>query len=176
MRSLDIISRGIQTDFFILRMINYPDCQLLFMNIDNIHTMRESFKQMVDLCHRQKDYRWFSSVEGIKFLSETQSWLAHTRLLLSIIISLLSSHIKLSLSLVLRAAIKIARLIDKKKSSVLVHCSDGWDRTTQIVALTQLILDPYYRTIEGFEILIEKEWLAFGTCLKFLRDDIRTVV
>lgn len=66
-------------------------------------------------------------------------------------------------SLVLQAAVKIARLIDKKKSSVLVHCSDGWDRTTQLVALTQLVLDPYYRTIEGFEVLIEKEWLAFGT-------------
>lgn len=65
-------------------------------------------------------------------------------------------------SLVLQAAAKIARLIDKKKSSVLVHCSDGWDRTTQLVALAQVILDPYYRTIEGFEVLIEKEWLAFG--------------
>jgi len=44
----------------------------------------------------------------------------------------------------------------------LVHCSDGWDRTSQIVALTEFMLDPYYRTIYGFGILIQKEWLAFG--------------
>ena len=46
--------------------------------------------------------------------------------------------------------------------SILVHCSDGWDRTPQITALAQLLLDPYYRTIRGFRTLAEKEWLEFG--------------
>ena len=38
--------------------------------------------------------------------------------------------------------------IHKEQRPVVVHCSDGWDRTTQIVALAELMLDPYYRTIE----------------------------
>ena len=38
--------------------------------------------------------------------------------------------------------------VDKEQRPVVVHCSDGWDRTTQIVALAELVLDPYYRTIE----------------------------
>lgn len=46
--------------------------------------------------------------------------------------------------------------------SVMVHCSDGWDRTAQTCSLASILLDPYYRTIDGFEALIEKEWLAFG--------------
>jgi hypothetical protein len=45
---------------------------------------------------------------------------------------------------------------------VLVHCSDGWDRTPQVTSLVMLLEDVYYRTFEGFAVLIEQEWLAMG--------------
>lgn len=44
----------------------------------------------------------------------------------------------------------------------MVHCSDGWDRTSQVCAITELIIDPYYRTIHGFFVLIEKDWVHYG--------------
>ncbi len=47
---------------------------------------------------------------------------------------------------------RVAEVVEKHKSSVLVHCSDGWDRTAQLTALAMLMLDPHYRTIRGLEV------------------------
>lgn len=55
----------------------------------------------------------------------------------------------------------IANAVDKG-TSVVVHCSDGWDRTAQVCSLAAVMLDPYFRTIKGYQALIEKDWLAFG--------------
>ncbi|MES1912492.1 MAG: hypothetical protein MHM6MM_004759 [Cercozoa sp. M6MM] len=65
------------------------------------------------------------------------------------------------LETVLDASYKVAELLHKGES-VLVHCSDGWDRTAQMCALTQLVLDNYSRTLRGFLTLIEKDWVQFG--------------
>lgn len=40
-------------------------------------------------------------------------------------------------------------------ASVLVHCSDGWDRTAQVCSLGALLMDPYYRTVKGFMVPIQ---------------------
>lgn len=52
------------------------------------------------------------------------------------------------LSGLLAASVTVIHAIEKKGRPVLVHCSDGWDRTPQIVATATLCLDPFYRTVE----------------------------
>lgn len=64
-------------------------------------------------------------------------------------------------STLLKGAVRVARVM-ASGTSVFVHCSDGWDRTAQLTSLSQMMLDPYYRTLGGFAVLIEKEWCSFG--------------
>lgn len=115
----------------------YSNMDFGFLDIGNIHVMRESLKKLQDICYPDvDDQRWFSNLEQTHWLD----------------------HIKA----VLAGAVKVAEVIEKHRSSVLVHCTDGWDRTAQLTALSMLMLDPYYRTIRGFEVLVEKEWISFG--------------
>ncbi|XP_062519852.1 myotubularin-related protein 2-like isoform X2 [Corticium candelabrum] len=117
--------------------IRYRNCRLLHLDIGNIHAMRESIDKLRSaVCERTTELRWLSTLE------DTQ-WLKH-------------------IATILTGATTVARYVAEKGAGVLVHCSDGWDRTSQLTSLSQLMLDSYYRTFEGFKVLVEKEWLSFG--------------
>ena len=64
--------------------------------------------------------------------------------------------------LILSASWQTAFHVHYNRLPILLHCSHGWDRTSQVSALAQLLLDPHYRTREGFSALVEKDFLSFG--------------
>ena len=114
----------------------YYDCDIEYLNLPNIHHIRKSFHALTSLLHSLDTNSWLSSLDGTKWLS--------------------------NLSSLLKAAVNVTHLIHVAQRPVLVHCSDGWDRTSQIVALSELLLDPFYRTIPGFRVVVEREFLSYG--------------
>lgn len=110
----------------------YPSAEIQFMSLGNIHAIRKSFHALRQLCASPPDIaNWFSILE------RTQ-WLQHMSILLS-------------------ASVDVCRALERNNQPVLVHCSDGWDRTPQICATAQLCLDPYYRTVEVSAGLLKLE-------------------
>ena len=120
-------------------MDNYRFATKIYLGIDNIHVMRDSLKKVIDTL-KESDVTPLPPNREVLMKS---NWLKHIRGLLD-------------------GAGIIARQVGLQHSHVLIHCSDGWDRTSQLSALSQLCLDPFYRTIEGFMVLVEKDWLSFG--------------
>ncbi|XP_028840682.1 phosphatidylinositol-3,5-bisphosphate 3-phosphatase MTMR2 isoform X3 [Denticeps clupeoides] len=115
----------------------YQNAELVFLDIHNIHVMRESLRKLKEVVYPNiEESHWLSNLESTH-------WLEHIKVILA-------------------GALRIADKVESGKTSVVVHCSDGWDRTAQLTSLAMLMLDSHYRTIRGFEVLVEKEWVSFG--------------
>lgn len=114
----------------------YTSAKFHFFAIENIHVMRASLNKLLDVCDVK-----LSTSQSLSNI-ESSHWLKHVKSLLE-------------------TSDFIAKSV-RDGVSVIVHCSDGWDRTAQACSLSSIQLDPYYRTIEGFQALIFKEWLSFG--------------
>ena len=154
---------------------NYVGCQLEFLGMHNIHAIRDAYRRVVaagsgaegaccrattpavplplPACvrppsppHRKlvaaslnpapSDVNWAATIADC-------GWAYHVRTMVT-------------------GAVFVAEAMHRRGQSVLVHCSDGWDRTAQICSLVQVLLDPFFRTTRGLCVLVAKEWCAFG--------------
>jgi myotubularin-related protein 3/4 len=113
----------------------YANSEIDFMSLPNIHNVRYSFSQLRNVIHSPDDTNYFQN------LNATQ-WFQY-------------------LGSLLKTAIRCIEAVYAGKT-VLIHCSDGWDRTAQIISLCKVMADPYYRTFEGFKYLVQREWIDFG--------------
>ncbi|XP_073041871.1 phosphatidylinositol-3-phosphatase myotubularin-1-like isoform X4 [Primulina eburnea] len=140
---------------------NYFQSEIVFFGIDNIHAMRESLARLRDYV----DTHGSNSSDGMSSFLRHGGWTwggGNLSSMSASVSTLGDSGWLIHVQSVLAGSAWIAARVALESATVLVHCSDGWDRTTQLVSLASLLLDPYYRTIKGFQALVEKDWLAFG--------------
>ncbi|MEE6508870.1 hypothetical protein FKM82_023313 [Ascaphus truei] len=117
---------------------NYSNIRFQFIGIENIHVMRSSLQKLLEVCELKSP-----SMNDFLTVLENSGWLRHIKT-------------------VMDAGVFLAKAVRDDEASVLVHCSDGWDRTAQVCSLASVLLDPFYRTIKGLMVLIEKEWISVG--------------
>lgn len=116
-------------------MTKHKSAELKLLSIPNFATVRESHNTMLFTANSVPTSRYLSTVEA-------SCWLEYIAAIL----------------------IGVSTAIEKldEGESVLLNCSEGWDKTVQLSSLTQMCMDPYYRTLQGFCCLIEKDWCQFG--------------
>lgn len=111
--------------------------------LPSIQDVGEGYRKLRQLCtpdttklFRQQDDKFLKSLEN-------SCWLLYT-------------------SLCLECADKAARQMRCDGDTVVLQENDGRDMCCVVSSLTQILLDPYCRTINGFQSLIQKEWVALG--------------
>ncbi|KAM9538759.1 LOW QUALITY PROTEIN: phosphatidylinositol-3,5-bisphosphate 3-phosphatase MTMR8-like [Salvelinus alpinus] len=123
---------------------NYSNIRFQFVGIENIHVMRNSLQKLLEVC-AMKSPTMSDYLTGL----ENSGWLRHIKAVKQ-------------LEQLMDAGVFLAKAVAEEKANVLVHCPDGCDRTAQVCSLASILLDPFYRTIKGLMVLIEKEWICMG--------------
>lgn len=94
----------------------YKNVEIHFLDIHNIHVMRESLRKVKEVCYPTiDDSKWMSSIDN-------SLWLKHIKCIVA-------------------GAVRIVDKVETMSTSVVVHCSDGWDRTAQVSFISFLYVN-----------------------------------
>ncbi|KAK3595189.1 hypothetical protein CHS0354_002794 [Potamilus streckersoni] len=109
----------------------------------SLKDVQESFSKMCKLCMTDnakdflmQDMNWYSSLEDTKWLQLVAQCM--------------------------RTSNEVAELIQSKQRSVVIKESNGRNFSCVVSSMVQIMLDPYFRTIDGFQSMIQREWVKMG--------------
>ncbi|XP_025090665.1 myotubularin-related protein 9-like [Pomacea canaliculata] len=117
---------------------NYPQWWRIHQPIERRQAFHDSLIKMIEASSDSNSNmdKWLSKLDS-------SAWMTHIKDILT-------------------TACVVAQTMDKQGTHVLVHGAEGMDTTLLVTSLAQLILDKDCRTVNGFEALIEREWIQAG--------------
>ncbi|XP_056233285.1 myotubularin-related protein 10 [Seriola aureovittata] len=108
--------------------------------LPNIQDIQSAFVKARQICvidpFEESEERWLSSIENSR-------WLEHVRA-------------------VLKQSAEIVYCLDGKNASVILQEEEDRDLSCVVSSLVQLMLDAHYRSLIGFQSLVQKEWVMAG--------------
>ncbi|MFT7815585.1 myotubularin-related protein 12-like [Arapaima gigas] len=123
-----------------LYSVKTEDLSETLPNIQDIQQSYSKFKQnfLIDSMAEfwVSDVKWFSTLE-------TSRWLSIIRQCL-------------------HKAVEVVESLEQENTNIVLIEKGGSDLCCVISSLVQLMLDPYYRTLIGFQSLVQKEWVEGG--------------
>ncbi|KAM5291276.1 myotubularin-related protein 10 isoform 1-T1 [Glossophaga mutica] len=108
--------------------------------LPSIQEVQAAFVKLKQLCvnepFEETEEKWLSSLESARWLEYVRMFLKHSA--------------------------ELVYTLESRRVSVVLQEEEGRDLSCVVASLVQVMLDPYFRTIPGFQSLIQKEWVMAG--------------
>lgn len=119
-----------------------PKIMELTKGLPSIQDVYQSYLKLRVLCVPESDRELTIQDQRFYTLLDKTSWLLYV-------------------SLCIKMANDAAKFL-RDGASVVLQENDGRDMSCLVSSVVQVLLDPFCRTITGFQVLIQKEWVALG--------------
>eukprot|EP01132_Coremiostelium_polycephalum_P000557 gene557-702_t len=120
----------------------YPICKFYYLGLPSQEQAKLSYSKLLDLCISSLPTEFSNKQKWIQSL-ETTGWMDNVKI-------------------VLKSVSKLSDIVVSGRA-IIIQSPEGHEYDEILLSsLTQLILDPYYRTFYGIQVLIQKEWCEYG--------------
>ncbi|KAJ8340479.1 hypothetical protein SKAU_G00351120 [Synaphobranchus kaupii] len=108
--------------------------------LPSIQDIQAAFLRLRQICvmepYEESEEKWLSSMENSRWLEYVRAFLKHSA--------------------------EVVYMLEGQQASVILKEDQGRDLSCVVSSLVQLMLDPHFRSLTGFQSLVQKEWVKAG--------------
>ncbi|XP_062327111.1 myotubularin-related protein 10 [Osmerus eperlanus] len=109
-------------------------------SLPTIQDIQAAFVRVRQICviepFEESEEKWLSSMESSRWLEFVRAFLKHSA--------------------------EVVYLLEGKRVSVILQEEEDRDLSCVVASLVQVMLDPHFRSLAGFQSLVQKEWVMAG--------------